>query len=301
MLHLLRICLVASALSAMASAGTITYQSRDLWQLAVTGYATEDFSAPVGLSPSVDFSLVAVTSDAKATTTTDTKVKHVNTSFLDLEPNPDGGNYIGTVGRTESSSTTITTTNTEWCKAGTCVEDTPVQTTTSLDYSDVRTLEIDFHQPTLNFGFDYIATLSGASPNRSNHAFRMVLTFIDGTTSSLWIGGNHAFASYQEGFMGVTSDLDIASVVLHAADRSVGTNSSITGGDWVYQTTKPKKGDLYAYSLSEITSSDQSSALLISNLTATIPEPAPATSLGLGGLLLGVGYFLRKRGRKSTN
>jgi hypothetical protein len=83
--------------------------------------------------------------------------------------------------------------------------------------------------------FDYIACLSGSSPNRTNHAFRMVLTSFDGTTSSVWVGGGQAFAPYEEGFMGITSDLYIESVVLKAPDGSTGTNTTITGGEWVYQ------------------------------------------------------------------
>jgi hypothetical protein len=297
MFHRICACLILAGLVMAANAGTIEYLSRDAWQAAVISYSSEDFSRPIGdSSSSLDFSLAALTSTGRSSSDSNTHpdVKHFNTSFIDLFANPEGGNYVGTTGRTSLSTSTVTTTNTEWCKNGTCTPDTPQQNTTYSDYADVRSLEIDFHYATLNFGFDYVATLSGSSPDRANHPFRMILTFIDGTTSSLWIGGNSAFPSYSEGFMGITSDLYIASVTLRAADRSLGSTFTSVGGDWVYQQTKPKKGDQYTYSLQETTSSDQTSALMIGNLTATVPEPAPGVLIGMGGLLLGIGNLLRR-------
>jgi hypothetical protein len=303
MLQRVRWCLLYALWSSVGTAGTITYLSRDAWQLAAPGFLTDDFSPPTGVTPSMDFSLVALTSTGRSSASSSTQphVSHVDTSFIDLFANPDGGNYVGTVGRTAASSSTVTTTNTEWCKAGTCVQGTEQQTTEWSDYSDVRSLEIDFHRATLNFGFDYVATLSGSSPNRMNHPFRMIMTFIDGTTSSLWVGGGKAFSSYEEGFMGVTSDLEIVSVTLKAPDRSLGSTYTTAGGDWTYQLSKPKKGDFYTYSLSETTSSDQSSALMITNLSTTVPEPAPAGCMALAGLLLAITHFHWKNGRRKSN
>jgi hypothetical protein len=287
---LLRICLIFAVLASAGRAGILTFSTRDAWELFTGRLGNENFSSPSGDSPHIDFPLVAVTSNGRsaASTSDQSKVIHVDTSFVDLFASPDGGNYVGTVGRTTASTTTTTTTNTEWCKNGTCIEGTPVVTTDSSDYSDVRTLEIDFHYAILNFGFDYISTLSGSSLNRMNHPYRMVLTLVDGTTSSLWLGGNHAFSAYQEGFMGVSSDIGIRSVVLRAADRSIAPNEFTSGGDWTYQLSKPKKGDFYTYSFSDTLSSDQSSALLIGNLSIDLPEPATFLMLGSGLLLVAV-------------
>jgi hypothetical protein len=298
MFYSLRVSLILAGMGLAANAGTIEYLSRDAWQAAVTGYSTEDFSRPIGdTASSLDFSFLALTSTGRSSSDSSDhpNVKHVDTSFIDLFANPEGGNFVGTVGRTTLSTSTVTTTNSEWCKNGVCTQDTPVQTTSYSDYSDVRSLEIDFRYVTLNFGFDYVATLSGSSPDRSNHPFRMILTFIDGTTSSLWIGGNSAFPSYSEGFIGISSDLYIASVTLRAADRSLGSSFTSVGGDWTYNQTKPKKGDQYLYNLQETTSSDQSSSLAIANLSATVPEPAPGVLIGVGGLLFGAGSLIRRR------
>jgi hypothetical protein len=301
MYQLIRYCLVSVILSTLGSAGTITYLSRDAWQSAVDTlgqpFATDNFSNPTGASPSLNFSLLALTSTGKSTADSSDQKKpiKVDTSFIDLFANPDGGNYVGTVGRTAVSTTTVTTTNSEWCKNGTCVPGTEQQTTQTSTFSDVRSLEMDFTYPTLAFGFDYVATLAGSSPDSMNHAFRMVLTFVDGTTSRAWVNSDLDFASYQEGFMGITSDLAIVSATLHAPDRSLGSTVTTSGGDWTYQLTKPKKGDFYTYSLTQTVSSDQSSALLITNLTTMTPEPAPVTTMALGMFLIGVGCLLRRR------
>jgi hypothetical protein len=131
------------------------------------------------------------------------------------------------------------------------------------------------------------------------HPYRMVLTYLDGTTSSLWVGGNQPFADFQEGFFGVSSDLQIVSATLHAPDRSVGVNYSATGGDWTYQFTKPKKGDFYTYNLTETYTSDQSSALLIGNFSTDVPEPTTFMTLGGGLLLVAACLKRRHRSRKS--
>jgi hypothetical protein len=305
--RLLRFLGICAFLSSIGNCGTITYLSRDAWLLGagtLGPLGTEDFSDPSGVSPSLQFGLAAITSSGRSSFSSDTHptVKHVDTSFVDVFPDPDGGNFIGTVGRTALSTSTVTTTNSEWCKAGTCAETGEQQATVWSDFSEVRSLDIDFKYPTLSFGFDYFATISGSSPNRTDHAFRMILTFIDGTTSSLWIGGAMDFSPFQEGFMGVTADLDIVSVTLKAPDRSLGSTFTSTGGDWTYQQTKPKKGDFYTYSLSETTSSDQSSTLQIGNLTTITPEPGQAANFILGGILIGGVYWSRKvQLRRRTN
>jgi hypothetical protein len=301
MILLIRVSLICAVLSSAGSAGILTFATRDAWEMVASRVVNEDFSRPSGDSPNVGFTWLALTSDGRSTASSSDrpKVIHVDTSFVDLFASPDGGNYVGTVGRTTASTITTTTTNTEWCKNGTCVEGTPVDTTDSSDYSDVRTLEMNFNYAIFNFGFDYVSYLSGSSLNRMNHPYRMVLTFVDGTTSSLWVGGNHAFSDYQEGFMGVSSDIAIVSVLLRAADRSIASNYSTAGGDWEYQYSKPKKGDFYTYSFSETFSSDQSSALMIGNLSINTPEPATFLMLGAG--LIVIGACGRRRQRSRTN
>jgi hypothetical protein len=301
MFQLMRRFLLFVVLSSIASAGPITtYLNQDMWNAAVGHSFLETFLNGSGDSTTMDFSTLALTSTGRSTSSSSDhpKVKHVDTSFIDIFANPDGTNSVGTVGRTTFDTSTTTTTNTESCKGLTCTVGVPVTTTTFQDFADVRTLDINFHVPTLNFGFDYVATLAGSSPNRMNHAFRMVLTFVDGTTSSVWIGGNQDFTDFQEGFMGITSDILIASVTLHAPDRSLGSTTTITGGDWTFVGTKGKK-DIFNYSLATTTSSDQSSTMTLSNFFVTTPEPAPAITMALGGMLIGLACFARKRASRS--
>ena len=268
----------------VANAGTISFFSRDAWQAAAGPLVNETFSNPIGSGASLDFGAVSLTSigHSSASSSDLARVIKVNTSYIDLLPTSDGGNYVGTVGRTAASSTTVTTTASEWCKNGVCTQSAFDQSVQFSDYSDVRSLMIGFHDPTFDFGFDYIAYLSGSSPNRTNHAFRMHLSFLDGTTSSVWVGGPTSFSPYEEGFMGIIADEPIISAEIVAPDRSIGSNSSVSGGDWQYQLTKPKRGDFYTYSLSQTVSSDQSDALLLGNLSVTTPELSPSVGLLFG-------------------
>jgi hypothetical protein len=308
MFQLMRSFLLFVVVSSIASAATITtYLNQDMWNAAAGRSFTETFLNGTGDSTTLDFSTLALTSTGRSSSSTDThpKVKHVDTSFIDIFANPDGTNSVGTVGRTTVDTSTTTTTVTETCRPvgidTTCTVAAPVTTTTFQDFADVRTLDLNFHTPTLSFGFDYVATLAGSSPNRLNHPFRMVLTFVDGTTSSVWIGGNQAFTDFQEGFMGITSDILIASVTLHAPDRSLGSNiTTADSGGFVFTGTNPKgTRDIFTATNSTTISSDQSSALILSDFFITTPEPAPAITMALGGMLISLACFARKRASRS--
>lgn len=292
------LCVLCAILPAAAHAGTISYYSRDAWELAGPPQIdVEDFSTANGNGPLMNFAMAAITSvgTTVSSSTADPRVSRVDTSFLDLSPAADGGNYLGSVGRTTDFAQTNTYTNTEWCKNGVCTAGTLREQTDSYDYSDVRSLEIAFAMPVWSFGFDYVAFLSGTSPNRMTHPFRMALSYIDGTTSRLWVGGGQVFADYNEGFMGVRADKPVRAVTLRAANRSLGAAYSSTGGDWTYEFSRPRKGDFYTYSLTETFSVDQSSALWIHNLSIATPEPG-TIGLTAGGLL--VALALRARSRK---
>jgi hypothetical protein len=134
------------------SAGTLTFDTRDAWLMVATNTLNENFANPVGDSPNFNFGAVAITATGKSTATSSDKPHTIrtDTSFIDLFESPDGGNFIGTVGRTTLDTTTITTTNSEFCKNSVCTPGTPVQTVDTANFDDVRTLEIDFHYPVLN-------------------------------------------------------------------------------------------------------------------------------------------------------
>jgi hypothetical protein len=86
----------------------------------------------------------------------------------------------------------------------------------------------------------------------------------------------------------------IVSATLSAPDRSLGYNQSSSTGDWILTGSKPRKGlTFYSQTTTDITSSDQTSSLVLTDLTTAAPEPGSVGMMAFGGLLLAALYRFR--------
>jgi hypothetical protein len=321
-----QVCLIFAIFAGDGLAGTISsYYTRGDWESAVgaiSSFTTDNFANPQVISPAtMGFAFASLTSTGQqsVSSSADPTVSIQDTSALDLLPTADGGNYIGSAGRSSVYSSTYTETNTMACDQTdptSCITNIPARSVDWFNYKDVRKLGMNFYTPTFNFGFDYIAFLDGSSPNRITNAFKMILTFADGTKSSIWVNGDAPIypdpstgTGYADGFMGVTSDTPIASVTLRGVNRYLGFNEVATGStDFTYQYSDATS-DYYGYQYTDTISSDQTSSLLLTNLSATdvagfnapnfsppanAPEPGTVSLFALAGLLIAASCGIRK-------